>query len=140
MELLHIVEVESGDGIATVYGTLEHLASVHKAEVFVINHNFVLFKDEIVSGVDVQTANGLWRKAKFFAFCPTKLRLSYGVSKFETYYFAGKLDKMLNLLWLRTDYEDADDNFAFHFNQKMKKAKQRMSLMTMDRAESWRWV
>ena len=39
LELLHVVEVESGDSVATLYGTSEHIASIHEAEVFVINHN-----------------------------------------------------------------------------------------------------
>ena len=41
LELLHIVEVESGNCITAFNGTGEHIASVHQAEVFVIYHNYV---------------------------------------------------------------------------------------------------
>ena len=32
LELLHVVEVECGDGISTVDGTCEHFLGVHEAE------------------------------------------------------------------------------------------------------------
>ena len=38
LELLHVVEVECGNGIAAVDGSLEHFASVHEAEFFVVYH------------------------------------------------------------------------------------------------------
>ena len=38
LHLLHVVEVEGGDGEATLDGVLEHLAGVHKTELFVGNH------------------------------------------------------------------------------------------------------
>ena len=41
LELLHIVEVESGNCITAFYGTGEHFASVHQTEIFVIYHNYM---------------------------------------------------------------------------------------------------
>ena len=40
LELLHVVEVESGDGVAALDGLGEHLASVHEAQLFVGYHTF----------------------------------------------------------------------------------------------------
>ena len=46
LELLHVVEVEGGNGIATVNGSCKHVAGVYEAEVFVVNHNCVIkFRD-----------------------------------------------------------------------------------------------
>ena len=42
LHLLEGVEVESGDGIATCYGLLEHLAGVHETEFFVTGHGVKL--------------------------------------------------------------------------------------------------
>ena len=39
LELLHVVEVESGDGVTALDCLCEHLAGVHKAKIFIINHN-----------------------------------------------------------------------------------------------------
>ena len=38
LHLLHVVEVEGGDGIATVDGFLEHLAGIHETDFLVIYH------------------------------------------------------------------------------------------------------
>ena len=43
LHLLHCVEVESGDGIATSNGLLEHLTGVHQTEIFVIYHGINIF-------------------------------------------------------------------------------------------------
>ena len=40
LELLHVVEVESGDGVAALDGLGEHLAGVHEAQLFVGYHTF----------------------------------------------------------------------------------------------------
>ena len=42
LELLHVVEVESGDGITAIDGTSEHILRVHKAQRFVIYHNLTI--------------------------------------------------------------------------------------------------
>ena len=41
LELLHVVEIECGDGVTTGDSLSEHLSGVHKAKIFVRNHNFV---------------------------------------------------------------------------------------------------
>ena len=41
LELLHVVEIESGDGVTAGNGLLEHLTGVHKAQFFVRNHSFI---------------------------------------------------------------------------------------------------
>ena len=38
LKLLHVVEVESGDGIAALDGLGKHLAGVHKTELFITYH------------------------------------------------------------------------------------------------------
>ena len=40
LELLHVVEVECGDGVTALDGLCEHLAGVHKAKIFVIYHSY----------------------------------------------------------------------------------------------------
>ena len=40
LELLHVVEVESGDGVTALDCLCEHLAGVHKAKIFVIYHSY----------------------------------------------------------------------------------------------------
>ena len=42
LHLLHCVEVECWDGIATSYCSFEHLTGVHKTQIFVIYHNLLL--------------------------------------------------------------------------------------------------
>ena len=42
LHLLHGVEVESRDCVATSYSLLEHLASIYETQILVIYHNFVL--------------------------------------------------------------------------------------------------
>ena len=44
LHLLHGVEVESGDSIATGYGSLEHLAGINETQILVIYHNLFVFK------------------------------------------------------------------------------------------------
>ena len=40
LELLHVVEVECGDGVTAFDSLCEHLAGVHKAKIFVIYHSY----------------------------------------------------------------------------------------------------
>ena len=40
LELLHVVEVESGDGVTAINGLGEHFAGVHKTQFFVRNHSY----------------------------------------------------------------------------------------------------
>ena len=42
LHLLHSVKVESGDGVATCNGLLEHLAGVHKTQFFVACHKTLM--------------------------------------------------------------------------------------------------
>ena len=38
LQLLHVIEVESGDSVATLDSLCEHIAGVHKTQFFVTNH------------------------------------------------------------------------------------------------------
>ena len=42
LELLHVVEVESGDGVTASDSLSEHLSGVHKAKIFVRNHKTIV--------------------------------------------------------------------------------------------------
>ena len=42
LHLLHVIEVEGGDGVATVDCFLEHLTGVHESDFLVIYHDIVV--------------------------------------------------------------------------------------------------
>ena len=43
LHLLHVVEVESGDGVAAVHSLAEHLAGVHESYFLIVYHDDLLF-------------------------------------------------------------------------------------------------
>ena len=52
LELFHVVEVVSGNGITAFHGFREHCAGVHKTQIFVINHLFLLLVDFFYGRID----------------------------------------------------------------------------------------
>ncbi len=44
LQLLHVVEVESGDSVAAFHCSCKHITCVYKAKFFKIYHSFIYFK------------------------------------------------------------------------------------------------
>ena len=66
LKLLHVVEIESGDGVTAGNGLLEHLTGVHKTQFFVRNHSvlsklincFSIYKGKHFCTIKKQSADG----------------------------------------------------------------------------------